>query len=201
VKNSRVAIIMAKAPGQDVKTRLKSFFTTDERIALYSVLLTNTINSLKHLEGIDTVISYTPAYAHDFFASFGLEMSSQSNGDIGERMHHAIKNELEKGYEKAILVGADIPDISHEVISEAFDLLETHDIVFGPALDGGYYLVGLKEPIWGIFENIEWSTVHTLEQSMEKAGAMRLKVALSRPLADVDTMEDVERTGVLKKRS
>jgi glycosyltransferase A (GT-A) superfamily protein (DUF2064 family) len=77
------------------------------------------------------------------------------------------------------------------------ELLSVCDVVFGPARDGGYYLVGLREPRAEIFQGIEWSTCHTLGQSVEKASELGLRTGLTEVLSDIDTFEDLKSSGLL----
>jgi rSAM/selenodomain-associated transferase 1 len=192
VKNA--LIIFAKSPeGGDVKTRLAGHLTDAERLELYTALLEATIGELKDIENVDTFISYTPPEGGEYFREFGLGMFPQPGGDIGRRMHRALDKVLEDGYQKAVLVGVDIPGLSARIILKAFELLSDSDIVFGPARDGGYYLVGLKVPEEKIFKDIEWSTENTLRQSIQKAEASGKSVACTEELSDIDTAEDIKK--------
>jgi hypothetical protein len=198
VKNTNALIILAKFPHKDyVKTRLIRYLTDDERLKLYTSLLENTINKLKDIQGVDSFIAYSPRNTQNYFSKFELGLFPQSEGDIGERMFNALSRILTGGYQKAVLVGVDIPDISSTMVLKAFELLSDYDIVFGPARDGGYYLVGLKTLIKEIFEGIEWSTEKTLKQSIKKAMAGGYSVVLTEMLLDIDTIEDVKKAGLL----
>jgi glycosyltransferase A (GT-A) superfamily protein (DUF2064 family) len=108
-------------------------------------------------------------------------------------MYDAIRHVLDMHYEKAVLVGVDIPDLSASIIEDAFHMLSINDAVFGPAKDGGYYLVGLKRPVKELFVDIEWSTAHTLKQTVMKAGVLGLTVSFTDTLFDLDTMEDFKK--------
>jgi len=191
VKNA--LIIFARSPkGGDVKTRLAGHLTDAERLGLYTALLEATIGKLKDIENVDAFISYTPPEGGDYFREFGLGMFPQSGGNIGRRMHRALDRVLENGYRKAVLVGVDIPGLSARTVLQAFELLSEHDVVFGPARDGGYYLVGLKVPEEKIFKDIEWSTENTLRQSIQKAKASGKSIACTEELSDIDTAEDIK---------
>ncbi len=90
------------------------------------------------------------------------------------------------------IIGADIPGIQPHHIAEAFCALGDHDAVFGPAPDGGYWLVGLKErPRSGLFKNVRWSTEHALSDSRATLGNARIATVAT--LADVDTVADLAR--------
>lgn len=196
--NNRALIIFAKSPrGADVKTRLSGHVTDEERLGLYVSLLTNTIEKLKDIPGVDTLIAYSPPEDGDYFSGFGPGTFPQSGGDIGERMHNALGRVLKEGYGKAVLVGVDIPGLSPSTIIRAFELLKDSALVFGPARDGGYYLVGMKKPVREIFQDIPWSTAHTLAETLKKASELVLSTALTEKLSDIDTKEDLKRAGLL----
>ena len=91
---------------------------------------------------------------------------------------------------QAIVLGTDVPDISTATLQAAFQLLDRHDVVFGPALDGGYYLVGLKQPHKEVFTGVPWSSDQTLRHSVSRAQEAGLSVAPRESLPclrDIDT--------------
>ncbi len=197
MKKNNALIIMAKYPHKDyVKTRFKGHISDEKRLELYIYLLKNTIQKLREIPGTNTFITYSPQSAKDYFLQFGLGIFPQHDGDLGYRMFQAINKILNEGYEKSVLVGVDIPEISGSIVLKAFELLSQSDIVFGPARDGGYYLVGLKKPFIEIFQNIKWSTHNTLKQSTEKAADFGYSVALTETLSDIDKIEDLENMGL-----
>ncbi len=192
MKHKNAVIIFAKSPrGENVKTRLAGRLSKDERLALYESLLENTVEKLRNVPGADTFISYTPPEDGGYFAGFGLQTFPQAEGDLGLKMHAAITRALDEGYEKAVLVGVDIPGLTASIIQRAFGLLSENDLVFGPATDGGYYLVGLKKPAEEVFTGIEWSRRTTLGKSVEKAMAAGLRVEYVDTLSDIDRPEDL----------
>lgn len=189
---------MAKHPyASPVKTRLSSHIPDDSRILLYVKLLDAAVTRLKDIPGVDTFISFSPADGKKYFEKFGLPLFPQSDGDIGKRMHHTLLSVLDRGYTKAAAVGVDIPELSKDIILRAFELLDSSDIVFGPAADGGYYLVALKSPSEQIFSGIQWSSHNTLRLSIEAAEKNNFSVALTEPLSDVDTIEDAKKAGLI----
>lgn len=186
-------IILAKAPLKEhSKTRLIGHLTDEERLNLYESLLKGTVKKLSGIEGVDTLICYWPFDSRDYFMQFGLEIFPQSDGDIGKRMFNALKKVFDMSYKKAVIVGVDIPDISSEIALNAFEMLDKKDIVFGPAFDGGYYMVGMKKPLREIFEDIEWSTKATLKQSIEKASEQGYSLDFTETLLDIDTPDDLK---------
>ena len=107
-------------------------------------------------------------------------------------MGNSINKLLKNKYEKVILIGSDIPEIQPHYIREAFNILENKDICFGPTLDGGYYLVGMKEPHDEIFSNnISWGKKSVMEGTIDVANRNGLTVGLTFKCIDIDTKEDI----------
>lgn len=190
-------IIFAKAPGADAKTRLSSVLSDSERIALYESLLRETVEKLMLVDDADLCIFYTPSDAAEYFRQFQVALWSQVLGDLGQRMHAAFDRMFRHNYGKAVLVGVDIPGLTAPIIRHALYLLNDHDAVFGPATDGGYYLVGLKRSAPALFEGIHWSCPSTLCETLRKAQSLGLRVALTAELSDIDTADDAKRSGLL----
>ncbi|MFB0925737.1 MAG: glycosyltransferase, partial [Vicingaceae bacterium] len=94
----------------------------------------------------------------------------------GDRMSNAFENGFKQGYEKVILIGSDLPEISPSIIQEGFDKLEKSEVVFGPAEDGGYYLIGMKKSRKFIFENKPWSETGLLEITLDELGKQDVSV-------------------------
>lgn len=196
MNNENALIIIAKYPDSArVKTRLSRALTDSERVSFYTSLLEGTIGRLGALKGVDTVIAFAPGDSGDYFSRFGLGTVSLPEGDLGERMYYAFQEIFLKGYTKAALVGVDIPGLSGSIIVQAFELLSRHDVVFGPARDGGYYLIGMKEPVHALFDGVPWSSSLTLKKSIEAAEGSGLSFACTEMLSDIDTIEDMKRSG------
>lgn len=114
----------------------------------------------------------------------------QSEGDLGERMAAAISARLEEGAARVVLIGTDCPTVSAATVRAAFDALDSGDVVFGPAADGGYYLIGMRRLHDSLFLGIPWSSERTLRESLERVRAAGLRVALLDVMRDIDTAED-----------
>lgn len=115
----------------------------------------------------------------------------QSKGDLGQRLDAAFAASFRDGAQKVVVVGADIPDIDVGLLEESFTKLDGADIVIGPAQDGGYYLLGMKQVHSGLFRDMPWSTERVFEVTMGIAAEEGLSVAKLRTLRDVDLPEDV----------
>jgi len=125
-----------------------------------------------------------------------IHYTEQASGDLGDRMAAAFAQAFDDEIERAIIIGIDSPDIGPETHEAAFRALRSHDVVFGPATDGGYYLVGMRRSaapraLTELFENIDWGTEHVLEQSESRANQLGLSVSFLAPLDDVDREEDL----------
>lgn len=116
---------------------------------------------------------------------------AQTNGDLGHRLHAAFCASFRDGARKAVVVGADIPEIDAALLEDAFKQLDQADIVIGPAQDGGYYLLGMKTPCSFLFKNVPWSTSQVFETTISLAKARKLSLATLRSLRDVDLPSDL----------
>ena len=121
----------------------------------------------------------------------GVSFGAQGQGDIGLRMERAIDDALADGRERAVLVGADCPDISADDIIAALDALNECDCVLGPSADGGYWLVGLRRP-GDIFRDVEWGGPGVLARTLELAARAGVSVRQLRQLTDIDTPADLQ---------
>jgi rSAM/selenodomain-associated transferase 1 len=121
--------------------------------------------------------------AHDFREQYG--------GDLGERLGCAVQDAFSEGAGRVLVIGTDCPELDHATLAAALNLLDHHPLVFGPAVDGGYYLVGLSAPSPIIFRNIAWGGAEVLAQSLAAAGKAGLSAGLLHPLPDVDVPEDL----------
>lgn len=115
----------------------------------------------------------------------------QGEGDLGSRMARSLSVALESGIERAVIIGTDCPGLNVILIAKAFQELHSHDLVLGPAIDGGYYLIGLSCLISELFTGISWGTAEVLQQTVDIAKKLDLSIAYLPPLADVDRPEDL----------
>lgn len=135
--------------------------------------------------------AYTPAH-RDFVGLMGhgsLYLAQKGHG-LDQRLRHIFRQLLAQGFRHVVAMGADSPQVSPDWVEEAFARLGSNDVVLGPAEDGGYYLVGLKEP-HDIFSGVAWSTGVVLAQTLEKARVRGLSVHLLPTTFDVDQVEDL----------
>ncbi len=194
---ARTLVVFAKAPRPGtVKTRLAADVGEAEAARIYRALGRGVVDGVRDGPW-RTVVAFSPPDAREEVAAWldpgELDFDPQTSGDLGLRMDAALTAELGRGADRVCLVGTDAPGVDAGVVREAFRALAAADVVLGPARDGGYYLVGLKRPTPGLFQDIPWSTPEVLERTLERARELDLHVRLLRPLADVDRLPDVPR--------
>ncbi|MDK1022460.1 MAG: TIGR04282 family arsenosugar biosynthesis glycosyltransferase, partial [Candidatus Hydrogenedentes bacterium] len=120
----------------------------------------------------------------------------QSGNDLGERMADAFQTAFSEDPDRIVITGIDSPEITGGILQAAFDALKRHDLVLGPATDGGYYLIGMRrtaalKALPEIFLNVDWGTDRVLESTRSKIAKLKLGCALLAPLDDVDRPEDL----------
>ena len=120
-----------------------------------------------------------------------IDCRIQESGDLGQRLESAVEQAFSEGARRVIVVGTDCPSLDERLYRKAFEALDRADVVFGPAIDGGYYLVGLSRPCAGIFQNIEWGGAQVLKQSLAAAATCGLQTALLDARPDVDVPDDL----------
>ncbi|KAI0566605.1 glycosyl transferase [Gracilaria domingensis] len=120
------------------------------------------------------------------------EVVSQGSGDLGDRLMTAFEHSFAKNASKVVVVGSDTPDLSTDILSNAFKILDDADVVIGPAEDGGYYLLGMKAMNQGLFTSIPWSTSTVLKETVAAAESTGLVVKRLPTLRDIDTPNDLE---------
>jgi len=183
---------MAKYPEKGkVKTRLAKTIGEENALKVYKNLLGYTLREAncalweshihwagKAIEGVNT---------HQF------KERQQLDGELGEKMEHAFKSEFKEGAERVVMIGADCAELTMGHIERAFGMLKLHDVVIGPAADGGYYLIAMNEMHPEILKDVPWSTEHVLEVTKELAEENHLSLGFMAELSDVDHEEDLKK--------
>ncbi len=132
--------------------------------------------------------SFVPAA--DAWPSPPFEKYTQVGEDLGSRMKNAFQFAFERGAKRVIIIGSDCPGITTELLQTALTALLDHEVVVGPALDGGYYLLGMQDFYPSLFDEIAWSTEQVAAQTLAAAQQLGLSVAQLPALSDVDYLED-----------
>jgi len=181
-------------PGQ-TKTRLMPYYTGAECAALHRCFLADIAGECRKTD-CDLFIYYTGTSLKSFCHTMTLPRGSycrQRGETLNERMYNAFQETFGKGYEKCILIGSDIPALSHHDLRRAFRKLDYCDIVLGPAYDGGYYLIGMKGPHKEVFAAEPGAGGSVLLSTMKRAHTGGFRTECIRRLPDIDTREDLER--------
>ncbi len=167
-----------------VKTRLAKTIGNDRAFKIYEELVLITENATanvkfeKHIYFSNNVINSKWITDKKFV---------QTGEDIGERMLNAFRDGFTKGFEQIILIGSDLPNISEQIINSGFEALKHSETVFGPAQDGGYYLVGMNRLSSTLFLNKPWSQPSLLKDTLSEIN----DYSLLHELNDIDTIEDL----------
>jgi rSAM/selenodomain-associated transferase 1 len=195
--NSSALIIMAKKPKVgSIKTRLCPPLKLDEAAMLYEALLWDTIEMVTGVRDIDLAIAITPPESSEYFKQItplDTILIPVACADIGECLACVLGKLIDMGYDRVMALNSDGPTLPPGYIQAAIQSLEQHDLVLGPAEDGGYYLVGFQELHTKIFSGIDWSTDRVLTQTLRRAEQLSLSVHLLPPWYDIDTVADIHR--------
>lgn len=177
-----------------VKTRLAHSIGNDAAFEVYKHLLSITERETSQVENCEIHIYFSD---HVYEESWPTATKFVQQGDdLGKRMLNAFQDGFNAGYGPIVGIGSDLPDISSEIITSGLEVLNTNDFVFGPALDGGYYLIGMRELLPFVFENKEWSTEGLLAETLEEIEQKQKKAATLQPLNDIDTIEDLRNSSI-----
>lgn len=116
----------------------------------------------------------------------------QPSGDLGDRMGDAFRSAFDQGYQSAMIIGTDCPEITTALLAQGFAALKNKVVVMGPAIDGGYYLIGLQRLVPELFVDIAWSTVTVLQETLAITDRLQLSHRLLPYLSDIDLPADLQ---------
>lgn len=192
--NTKNAILVfLKAPVKStVKTRLAQSLGDDLTLELYKCFILDVLQKAEKTG--ELILHYYPVEYEkpvaDFVGDYYRE--PQHGSDLGERMAHALCSTFEKGFERVVLIGTDIPDIPVDYLHDAFKVLDENDAVIGPSQDGGYVLIGFNRKGFSqvVFKGIVWSTATVCEKTLEIMDLNRISFHKLPLWYDVDTGED-----------
>lgn len=194
MKHKRAVIVFTRVPVPGkTKTRLMPYFTPKQCEQIHICLLRDMKRECEQAAA-DIFVCYTPEDKEKKIRKiFGKEAKyfPQRGEDLGVRMYVAIEDVLKMGYDSCILFGTDIPELHSTDMENAFRVLETKDIVFGPTEDGGYYLVGMNAPHKEVFEKQSYGHASVMENTLAGLKEAGLQVGFIRELSDIDRKEDV----------
>jgi len=179
------------------KTRLAAIIGDEKTLNIYTFLLKHTVSITQNLT-VDKFVFYSEKiWKEDLWDLNIFRKKLQTGADLGKRMENAFRELFEMGYEKIIIIGSDMYDISQTDLEDAFSALDTHDFVIGPAQDGGYYLLGMKQLKKELFTNKNWSTETVLQDSLTDLKNETLAKLSIRN--DIDSYEDIKDIDLFKK--
>lgn len=189
----RGLIIFIKNPELGkVKTRLAKSIGEDAALSVYLKLMDHTKAVALETQATRYLFYDTLIIEEDSWGSEQFIKNVQADGDLGARMQAAFSQTLAKA-DKAIIIGSDCPEISSEIIESALRRLDLADVVIGPTHDGGYYLLGMKEPHPELFADMEWSTESVFEETINRIQAKGLLYTLLPTLSDMDNIDDLNK--------
>jgi len=180
-------------PGR-VKTRMQPVLDAAGACELHIALLTHTARQLASVARCERELWVAGDPAHPALvqaaALGGAALRRQQGADLGERMRHALATALAAS-PRVVLVGSDCPGLDDAYIEAAFGALATADVVLGPALDGGYVLIGVRRVDARLFRGVDWGTGAVLAQTLARVDALGWRAALLEPRRDIDRPEDL----------
>jgi hypothetical protein len=186
-------VVFAKYPRPGrVKTRLIGPLTAEQAAEVHRRCFDLTMKCVAKVPGVRCVLAATPDNA-DFSGMVGGEVAivPQGPGDLGERLGRVIAGRFGGGCDRLVAVGCDCPLMGPGDLIQALGLLARHDVVIGPATDGGYYLLGMSGPSAVLFTSIDWGSSRVADQTRDRAREAGLTVALLSVRRDVDEYDDL----------
>lgn len=182
-------------PGK-TKTRLIPVLGAEGAATLHRQMTEHTLAQVRELQS-EHPLSVEVHFAggnqqlmQDWLGS-DVVLQPQPEGDLGLRMASAFQTALESGKSGVAIIGTDCPALTAKIMAQAFGALTQHDLVLGPAQDGGYYLIGLRRLIPELFAGISWGTSEVRQKTVDIAQKLDLKISYLPLLADVDRPEDL----------
>lgn len=179
-----------------VKTRLAKTIGDDAALLVYKALLKHTRQTVLAVKAKRFLFYSQYVDVFDDWQNQDFLKLLQKGNSLGERIIHAFQDVFEKKPgSKVIIIGSDCPQLSPEILKEAYKRLDDHSFVIGPAADGGYYLLGMRKFEPSLFKDIAWSTDSVLKSTQEKIKALSASHFLLPVLSDIDREEDWTKHG------
>lgn len=196
--NENLILIFTRNPELGkVKTRLAASIGEENALEIYKHLLEHTKKVTLETNFDKRVLYSEEINTNDIWNNHLFQKKLQFGKNLGVRMYNAFKEGFDDGYKKIVIIGSDLIELESNDIKEAIKKLVNNDIVIGPAQDGGYYLLGMKQIPENIFRNKEWGTNTVLKETLKDV--QNLKHYLLQEKNDIDTLEDIRDVPVFKK--
>ena len=180
-----------------VKTRLAASIGNEAALEIYKQLINHIVEVSEKVTADKYVFYSENIKINDAWNDAVFRKKLQHGNDLGKRMLQAFKQLLNAGYQKVVIVGSDIYELTTQDIEDSFTALEIDDFVIGPAKDGGYYLLGMKQLNKATFKNKNWGTSSVFKETM--SDLKNEKVSLLAVKSDVDVYEDIVNIEVFRK--
>ena len=191
MRDGRVIVFLKTPRPGFVKTRIAAQLDAEAAAAIYQVLVGTTLSRLAGRQDVELRFAPDDAAAElGCWRHPGWNVRPQGDGDLGDRINRATADAFAEGASGVVILGSDCPEFGAADIDAAFEALKAHDIVLGPATDGGYWLVGVGRSLPELFREIPWSTDQVFETTRRRGVHAGLRVAELRQLRDIDTLED-----------
>lgn len=195
MNDGQLLIIFTKNPEpRRVKTRLAHDVGEEKALEVYEILRNHTALVAAKVKAERMVFYSRFIPSSDLFCTEQFTLHLQEGVDLGERMLHAICTGFETGFRHIVLIGTDCYELSSNILDDAFTALERSDAVVGPAIDGGFYLIGLNMPVPELFLNRQWSTAEVLKETIEILQRQAIPYELLSALSDIDTFDDLKKS-------
>ncbi len=192
--HEHLIVFLRKPETGKVKTRLAASIGNAAALSVYQKLIRITLNAAAAFSG-ERRLFWTEQGADRSLTEDGrFHHFVQHGNDLGERMAASFALSFAEGAQKTVIIGSDCPTMSADVLRQAFDVLDTHDAVVGPATDGGYYLLGMRQLHEDFFREKKWSTASVLTATLNDAKRLGLSVFLLEEMSDLDNVDDLLRS-------
>jgi len=193
-QNKNALVVFARDPvlGQ-VKTRLNPFLDLQTTCDLYTCFLSDSIDTICAVESVDCFVGIYPSSTSGYFErldpSLSISAFVQEGKDLGDRMKNTFSARFAEGYEQVVIIGADSPSLPLAYIRQAF--FSKQDVVLGPSIDGGYYLIGMRGKLINLFDGIAWGSDTVLKETRCKLESNGVSLELLPVWYDVDRSDDL----------
>lgn len=190
-------IVMARCPEAGrAKTRLIPALGSEGAALLHSCLVEHTLHTVRAFSkesgcGIDVQFAGGTTREMQGLFGEGLQYTPQQGETLGDRMNIAIEKAFADGCRRVVVIGTDCPQLQAIHLHNAFAALAETDVTIGPAIDGGYYLIGMREHISKVFDGIHWGTESVLQETLQRVSQLQKSKTLLTALSDVDYPEDL----------
>ncbi len=188
--NKNLLLIFTRNPELGkAKTRLAKTVGDETALEIYKFLLERTKNVSSEVSSDKAVYYSVKIRENDIWDANIFQKHQQVGEDLGIRMLNAFKNGFDAGYEKVMIIGSDLYDLSSENIEKAFTALDKNEVVIGPAIDGGYYLLGMNSLHSSVFKNKKWGTETVRQDTLNDLKKQSVKLLELKN--DIDVYEDI----------